>query len=194
MIPAYLSDLHLDEVFAAYTSNVDACLLSSSADEHVVDSESAKVSRFVTATFGQTEELMQKYFEVKNPSGTPYCLLQIDNGAIPATAPTKRCDCGIMNAGKLSLVEFKANAVSTKSKTLKKNYKYAMKQLKTTIALFNTGLNALGLNFTGLRQVDAFVCFRRGYPRLTTSEMNYIVDFARETGGIPLSFTPSMTL
>lgn len=25
-------------------------------------------------------------------------------------------------------------------------------------------------------------------------EMNYIVDFARETGGIPLSFTPSMTL
>lgn len=194
MIPAYLNDLHLNQVFAAYTANVDAYLLDSTFDEHVVDSESAKVSGFVTATFGQSEEHMQKFFEVKNLSGTPYCLLQIDNGAISAAAPTKRCDCSIMNGKKLSLVEFKANAVSTKSKTIKKNYKYAMKQLKTTIALFNTGLNALGQTFTRLRQVESFVCFRRGYPRLTTSEMNYIVDFARETGGIPLSFTPSMTL
>lgn len=194
MIPAYLRDLHLNQVFSAYTANVDVYLLASTSDEHVVDSEMAKVSGFVTATFGQSEEQMQKFFEVKNPSGTPYCLLQIDNGAISAAAPTKRCDCSIMNDKKLSLVEFKANAVSTKNKTLKKNYKYAMKQLKTTIALFNTGLNALGRTFTGLRQVEAFVCFRRGYPRLTTSEMNYIVDFARETGGIPLSFTPFMTL
>jgi hypothetical protein len=69
-----------------------------------------------------------------------------------------------------------------------------MKQLQTTLDIFRAGLTPLGLTLTALRQVDAFVCFRRGYPRLTTSEMNYVVEFASYSGGIPLSFNPIKTL
>ena len=63
-----------------------------------------------------------------------------------------------------------------------------MKQLQTTIELFSNGLTARGFNLVSLRNVEAFVCFRKGYPRITTSEMNYRTTFARNTGGIPLSF------
>lgn len=194
MIPAYLTNLHLDQVFAPYTANVDTYLLPSTLDEHVVDSEIAKVSGFVSPVFGQTEDMMQKYFEVRNPSGKSYCLLQIDNAAIASNVRTKRCDCAVINDTVLSLIEFKANAMSTNRKTIKKNYKYAMKQLQTTLDIFRAGLTPLGLTLTALRQVDAFVCFRRGYPRLTTSEMNYVVEFASNSGGIPLSFDPIKTL
>ena len=161
---------------------------------HVVDSETVKISGFVTATFGQAEDIALKFFEVKNPLGMPYSLLQIDNGAISSAVSVKRCDCAIMNPSDLSFVEFKANATSNNRKAIKKNYKCAMKQLRTTIDLFKNGLAYLGQSLTTLRNVDAYVCFRRGYPRLTTSEMNYIVGFAADTDGIPLSFNPRKTL
>lgn len=56
MIPAYLSDLQLEQVFTAYTDAVDQFVLESTADEHIVDSETQKISGFVTVTFGQAEE------------------------------------------------------------------------------------------------------------------------------------------
>lgn len=92
MIPAYLNDLHLKEVLAAFTANVEAYLQESNGNEHIVDSETQKISGFVSPTFGQSEELTQKYFEVQNPNNTDFSLLQIDNGAISSAATTKRCD------------------------------------------------------------------------------------------------------
>ncbi len=121
MIPAYLNDLHLGQVLRAYTTTIDHYLLESTKDEHIVDAEAAKISGFVTPTFGQQEEMADKYFEVKNPSGNPYCLMQIDNGVIAASAATKRCDCAIINDAIMSFVEFKANATSIKQKKIKKN-------------------------------------------------------------------------
>lgn len=193
MIPAYLNNLHLNQVLAAYTANVEAYLQESNGNEHIVDSETLKISGFVSPTFGQPEELALKYFEVQNPKKRDFSLLQIDNGVISAAAPTKRCDCAVITDRELSFIEFKANALSSKTKTIKGNYKSAMKQLRITIDIFKSGIATSGALLSALRNVEAFVCFRRGYPRVTTSEMTYRTNFAAQTR-VPLSFDPIMRL
>lgn len=187
MIPAYLLDLLLPQVFAAYTTSVDSFLQQSVANEHIVDSEAQKISGFVTGTFGQAEDVALKYFAVENPSGQPYALLQIDNGIIQTTS-TKKCDCAIANSAYLCLIEFKANAFSTNPSTIQKNYRKAIEQLSTTIGFFDSYMSSIGQNIRTLRSVEAFICFRHGYPRRTSSQMNYQVAFATANGGIPLSF------
>lgn len=64
----------------------------------------------------------------------------------------------------------------------------AMEQLKATIEIFNQHYMAQGKNIKTLgRGVEAFICFRQGYPKKTSSQMNYQVRFVEENG-IPLSF------
>lgn len=187
MIPTYLLDLHLPQVFAAYSTSVDNYLLQSTTDEHIVDAEVQKVSGFVTATFGQSEDAAGKYFSVENPTGHPYSLMQIDNGIIQSSA-TKKCDCAIANSAFLSFIEFKANANSGNTSTIQKNYRKAMEQLSTTIRFFDSHFSTCGQDIRTLRAVEAFICFRQGYPRKTSSQMNYQVAFAAANNGIPLSF------
>lgn len=187
MIPAYLADLDLSTVFAPYCADVETYIQQSDKDEHIVDSETKKISGFVTASFGQNEDKAGKYFEVKNPKGKDFSLLQTDNGIIQAKS-TKKCDCVIADADTLCLIEFKANAMSSNTTTVKSNYDKAIAQLIDTKDIIQNGLTGLGKNLMALRDVEAFVCFRKGYPRMTTSEMNYQVSFAAKTGGIPLSF------
>ena len=193
MIPTYLHDLQLPQVFAAYSTSVDSYLMQSTTDEHIVDDEVQKVSGFVTATFGQAEDAAGKYFTVENPSGQPYTLMQIDNGIIKSSA-TKKCDCAIANGASLCFIEFKANAYSTKTSTIQKNYRKAMEQLSTTIGFFDSYLSTCGQDIRALRAVEAFICFRHGYPRKTSSQMNYQVAFAVANNGIPLSFVREKVL
>ena len=193
MIPAYLNDLHLDQILASYTSNVEQFIQQSSGNEHIVDSESIRVSGFVTSSFGLIEDRALKFFEVHNPRNKPFSLLQVDNGAISSSAPTKRCDCCIITDIDLAFIEFKANALSTNTKTIRSNYKSAMRQLRATISIFAAGVSSFGGSLSALRSNEAYVCFRRGYPRLTTSEMTYRASFAIQTG-FPLSFIPRKAL
>ena len=127
MIPEYLSNLQLSQVFATYTNTVDQFIQESTADELIVDSEIQKISGFVDTNFGQTEKVACKYFSVSNPTQKPYALLQIDNGIIQSSE-TKKCDCAIANDASLCFIEFKANANSSKLSTIAKNYKKAIEQ------------------------------------------------------------------
>lgn len=188
MIPSYLNDLQLDVVFKTYTKNVEAYIQRANNDEYIIDSELFKVSVFVSSSSGQDEFLQGKAFAVKNPNHKEFSLLQIDN-AIISTCSTKRCDCAISNEDFLSFIEFKANAISTKEKTIKQNYKKAMKQLKTTKQIMEDELKKLGKDILAIREVNAYVCFRKGYPRFTNSESQYRVNFANDTK-ISLSFEP----
>ena len=189
MIPSYLSDLQLDAVFAAYTSHIDSYLQQTNKSEYVVDSESAKVSGFVSSSFGRDEYDADKYFFVNNLKHKVFSLLQIDNATI-STHTTSKCDCAILNDSFFSFIEFKANAISTKKNTVKSNYKKAIKQLRVTQDIVRNGLAAQGKDFLTMRDVEAYVCFRKGYPRFTNSEAQYRVKFAEDTG-IPLSFDPA---
>lgn len=187
MIPQYLNDLNLRQVFAPYTTSVVPYIQESTSDEHIVDSESMKISGFVSSTFGQDEDRADKYFTVENSSGHPYALLQIDNGLVPVHS-TKKCDCAIADDTHLCLIEFKANATSNNPSTIKKNYQKAIDQLSATINIFNTHYNTNAQDIADLRSIEAFVCFKKGYPQLTSSQMNYQVAFAASNNGIPLSF------
>lgn len=192
MIPTYLNNLALEQVFSTYCNNVDQYILESTSDEHIVDSDAQKISGFVTSSFGQIEDTSLKYFAVENPNGGRYALLQIDNGIIQSSS-TKKCDCIIANASSMCFIEFKANAYSNVSSTIKKNYAKAMEQLRTTIGFFDTHHNSKGVDFRTLRNVEAYICFRHGYPRSTSSQMNYQVSFAANNR-IPLSFVRKKVL
>jgi hypothetical protein len=193
MIPEYLSNLQLSQVFATYTNTVDQFIQESTADELIVDSEIQKISGFVDTNFGQTEKVACKYFSVSNPTQKPYALLQIDNGIIQSSE-TKKCDCAIANDASLCFIEFKANANSSNLSTIAKNYKKAIEQLITTIGFFYTHHKSQGIDFRTLRAVEAYICFRHGYPRSTSTQMNYQVSFAVTSNGIPLSFRRSKVL
>ena len=193
MIPEYLSNLQLSQVFTTYTNTVDQFIQESTSDELIVDSEEQKISGFVTDTFGQSEKSAQKSFSVSNPSLNPYALLQIDNGIIQSSG-TKKCDCAIANDKSLCFIEFKANANSSKLPIIEKNYKKAIEQLITTIGFFDTFHNSQGVDFRTLRSVEAYICFRKGYPRSTSTQMNYQVSFAAKSNGIPLSFKRNKVL
>ncbi len=192
MIPTYLSNLQLDKVFATFCSSAEQFIQESISDEHIVDSEEQRISGFVTSTFGQIENSFFKYFAVENPNGGNYALLQIDNGMIQSKS-TKKCDCAVANDTFLCFIEFKANATSDNISIIEKNYKKAIEQLSTTIGFFDTYHNSQKIDFRTLRSVEAYICFRQGYPRTTSSQMNYQVSFARNNR-IPLFFTRKKVL
>lgn len=187
MIPAYLEDMELPLVLSLSCQEVGDHILESTRSEHIVDSESQRISGFVSPTFGQAEDLALKYFAVENPAANPYALLQIDNGLVKSH-DVRKCDCAIVNGKYIGFVEFKANAASECEVTVRKNYLKAMEQLKATIEMFNQHYMAHGKTIKALRSsVEAFICFRHGYPKKTSSQMNYQVRFVEENG-IPLSF------
>lgn len=187
MIPTYLNDLELPQVFSLSSQEVGKYVHESTKDEHIVDSESQKISGFVSATFGTTEDDALKYFTIENPTASPYALLQVDNGLIKSH-DVRKCDCAIVNETYIGFIEFKANATSDSDVTIKKNYLKAMEQLKATIETFNKYYELQGRDIKSCRSgVEAFICFRQGYPKTNSSQINYRVRF-KEENGIPLSF------
>lgn len=193
MIPAYITSIHLESAFHPYCYNIDPFLLHSSSNEHIVDSETLKISGFVTPAFGQIEDADLKFFEILNSKGKSFSLMQIDHAIINTTA-TSKCDCAIIDDTWLDLIEFKANAQSDKPKTIRKNYKKAMKQLQKTLKIIESSLAASGHTIRDKRTIEAFVSFRKGYPRTTSSEMAYRTTFATRTRGIPLFFDGKKTI
>ena len=196
MIPAYLADLHLPQLFAAYTSKLEQFILESTIGEHIVDSAGQNIRGFVTTTFGQEEEAVGEYFTVENPTGKSFSLLQIDNGIIKKNVgpATKKCDCAIADEASLSFIEFKTKSVSTNPLRIENNCCRAIEQLTATIGLFDSYHTSQGTDIRDLRTVEAFICFRQGYPSKSSSQMNYQVAFATANKGIPLSFARKKVL
>lgn len=187
MIPTYLNDLELPQVFSLSSQEVVNYIQESNKDEHIVDSESQRISGFVSATFGQCEDAAQKYFSIENPTTVPFALLQVDNGLIKSH-DVRKCDCIIVNDAYIRFIEFKANATSDCNMTVRKNCWKAMEQLKATIEVFNQRYIHQRKNIKSYRSnVEAFICFRPGYPKIKSSQINYRVRF-KDDIGIPLSF------
>lgn len=185
----YLADLQLSQVFASYCSDVERYILESNTDERIVDSSVKRISGFVTATFGKEEETAEEYFTIENPAKKSFSLLQIDNGIIKKSMgpATKKCDCAIADDESLCFIEFKTKACSEIQSTIEKNYRRAIEQLVATINIFDSYYTSIGTEMRDLRAVEAYICFKSGYPRTTSSQMNYQVSFA-ENNRIPLSF------
>ena len=191
MIPVFLNDLSLDSALSSYCVNVGHYIQTSNRNEHVVDLVGRGISCFVNGTIGQTEDEEQKFFAVDTPKNKDFALLQLDHGMLPDTI--SKCDCAIVDDADCSFVEFKANATSTNTKTVRGNYRKAMRQLTKTIRLFRDESVNIGKDFDSLRHLEAFICFRRGYPQHTASEANYRVTFWDENH-VELSFEPKKIL
>lgn len=195
MIPPYLDNLHIDQVFSLYTSDVEAFIRESTVNEHIVDSEKNRVSGFVTDSFGREEEENEEFFLVENPSGKPFSLLQIDNGLIRKNIgpATKKCDCAIVDDISFCFIEFKTKANTLNPLRRDNNYKVAIEQLSATIGLFDNYHATQGTDIRDLRDVEAYICFRQGYPRKTSSQMKFQVSFA-DKHRIPLLFARTKQL
>lgn len=193
MIPIYLNDLNLPQVFSSYSNAIDSYLCESDKSNHIVDSRTNGISGFVSPTFGVLENVSGKYFSVEDVSRVSYVLLQIDNGLIKSSS-TKKCDCAIANDQIFSFIEFKTEAYSSNPRTVANNHLKAMEQLLATIRLFDSFYQTQGLNIRRMRSVDAFICFRQGYPRHNSSQMFYRTAFLSRSQGIPLSFARKKVL
>lgn len=196
MIPKYIDEIYLQKVFKDYASSIEDFIIESTTNEHIVDSQEMKICGFVSKTFGLEEEYSEKYFSVENPSSKPFSLVQIDNAIIKMTAETKKCDCLIVNGRNICFIEFKTNARSTKKTTINKNYKAAVGQIEATIDIFNKYYKTINTEITSIKgkEVKAFICLRKGYPRTTSTQINYQDDFAQKNKGIPLYFERGTTL
>lgn len=75
MIPTYLNDLELPQVFSLSSQDVVNYIQESNKDEHIVDSESQRISGFVSATFGQCEDAAQKYFSIEKSYYCAFCFV-----------------------------------------------------------------------------------------------------------------------
>lgn len=71
---------------------------------------------------------------------------------------------------------------------IEKNYRRAIEQLTDTIGIFDRYHTSQGTDIRTLRTVEAYICFRHGYPQKTSSQMDFQVSFAKENKGIPLFF------
>lgn len=72
---------------------------------------------------------------------------------------------------------------------VERNYQRAIEQIETTMDIFRNNYSDQGVDYRQIRTTEAYICFRHGYPRITSTQMNYKVAFAAANGGIPLSFS-----
>lgn len=191
MIPVFLQDLSLDSVLSSYCDDVGRYIFPSKQSEHIVDLVEKGISCFVRGNQGRTEDEEHKYFEIDNPNGGDFALLQLDHGMLPDYLT--KCDCAIATDKECCFIEFKSNAFSANSDTVRNNYRKAMRQLSATIKIFRDGLNGIGKDLDKLREIEAYICLRSGYPRHTASEANYRFRFA-EDNRVSLSFESKKTL
>lgn len=69
-----------------------------------------------------------------------------------------------------------------------------MKQLKSTINLFNAHLQKAKINFTQTVDVECNIIVPTTFPRNVAAEMTYALQFATENMGIPLNFDNTIEL
>ena len=131
-------------------------------------------------------------FEVKNPTGRPFVLIQIDDRLLPQQKGGQ-CDGAFVYDESIHLLEFKTNTTTFDKKHGRTHYNKAISQLRNTIIRFK--LAGIRL-FTLATEVEAHICLNNTFPRSRTSEMNRALKFAadEETKGVVLLFNNEKTI
>jgi len=186
-IPEALDDLNLNNVFINYSTEVYKFLKEEIRDCYIADFPDGPCC-FVDINSESSCNSIEKCFSVRNNSGEEYWLLQIDKGVIKKSV--KKCDCAVMNRYSIAFIEFKANMTTENPKTMLKEYQRAQEQLKSTITLFR---DVHGKSLSSIRDLNAYVCLRKGYPKFGPLYQNISIAFKNDTG-IPLSFDGEMHL
>lgn len=175
--------MQLSQILQALSNaypNVQHYLKQSNKSEHIIDTS--------TGYADFTSDFFVPGFDVINKSHIYFYLLQIDNKLIVAHKGGQ-CDCAFFYDENINLLEFKTNAYSKEQ--VARNYKKAQNQLLNTIKiLLNNNVDILNM----ASNVEAHICFNNSYPRKKASEMSRSILFAKETGGIKLTFENHKTI
>ena len=135
------------QAFVVGFPSLSTWLHSSASSELIVDDD---VQGCIFASAGTVEG-----FTVDNPTGRTFNLIQVDDRLLPA-APGGQCDCAFVYDESINLLEFKTNTVTFNTRTARKHYVKAEKQLKNTLLRLGlAGVNVLML----ASDVEAHICF-----------------------------------
>ena len=171
----------LTQILSAFTApypNIGLYILSSSKSEHLIDTAGGYTDFSASG--------IEAGFDVINPKGITFNMLQIDNKLIVGQKGGQ-CDCAFFYDDAFNFLEFKTNVTSINLNTIKKRYKKAEDQISNTIKTFlSRGVDVKTL----VPNVSAHICFNNSFPRKKASEMNRAVEFANNpnTKGIGLYF------
>ena len=105
---------------------------------------------------------LSKTFRADNPNKTEIILLPLDNRIITGTTVKKGgvCDCALLTANELSLIEFKTNATTQSNETLEQRCRKASSQILHTInGILKPRCNQKGIDLEKEVVLDAYIVF-----------------------------------
>lgn len=181
-VPAAISKLKLKWAFKDIPKPIEAFYTVTHDKEFYIEDDILSKKTVVVQTPNE-----DKFCKVLNNNNTEAVVLSIDNALIPHYQGGI-ADGAVFNINNFVFVEFKTNAQGNTDLAVNATYQKAMKQLKSTIDLFNTHLQKAKVNFTQIVNVECNIIVPATFPRNTASEMTYALQFATENWGIPLNF------
>lgn len=172
--------------------DLDNCVKDSVQDEHIVDEpvfNSRGKKESSVANFSNDSAIAG--FDLHNPSGIPFTLLQIDGRLMSSDMyHLGQCDGAIISDDDIALVEFKTDAITD---DLNKNCEKAESQIFFTCLRMSWALRQKGEDFLSLaKSLSGYVCFS-SYPKGNADYQNRQMKFFKKTG-VALFYSNKKTL
>lgn len=187
-VPAAVKNLKLCQAFKGHNPNIINFIEQINDKEfYIEDDEIGKYTKRVNlVTSG-------KLCKICNPQQKVAILLPIDNKFIK-NCPGGIADAAVFTEQEFHFIEFKTNAEGNSGKSLVSTYEKAMGQLKNTLNLFESNMNAVGIDFQTKVNVECNIIVSESFPRNNAMEMTYALAFAQQTKGVPLNFENEIDL
>lgn len=183
-----VKNLRLCQAFWGHNPVITDCT------EEITDAEFyIEDSQEVGYTIKVQQPTQDKACKVLNPSQNTATLLPIDNRFIKNNV-NGIADAAVFNTKDFHFVEFKTNAEGNSDYAVSETYKKAMDQLKGTLNLFESKINAIKIDFRKQVNVECNIIVSETFPRNKSAEMTNAMLFAQETNGILLRFDNEIEL
>lgn len=182
IVPLALQNLKLCQAFKGHNPDIMQCIEEISDKEFFIEDNQS-----VGYTINVKQPTQDKICKVLNPTQNIAILLPIDNRFIK-NHKNGIADAAVFNSKDFHFVEFKTNASGNTSHSVSATYLKAMDQLKETLNIFESSMNAVNIDFRNKVNVECHVIVSETFPRSKSSEMTNAMAFAIETNGISLIF------
>lgn len=181
-IPAAVKNLKLCQAFWGHNPKITDCIEEVSDSEFYIED-----NQKVGYTIKVESPTQDKTCRILNSSQDTAVLLPIDNKFIK-NKENGIADAAVFNAGNFHFVEFKTNAEGNSDYAVAETYKKAMDQLKETLNLFESKLNAIKIDFRKQVNIECNIIVSETFPRNKATEMTNAIQFAKDSKGISLEF------
>lgn len=187
-IPEAVKNLKLCQAFWGHNPMITDCT------EEITDTEFyIEDSQEIGYTIKVQQPTQDKTCKVINPSQDTAVLLPIDNRFIKNNV-NGIADAAVFNTKDFHFVEFKTNAEGNSDYAVAETYKKAMEQLKETLNLFESKINAIKVDFRKQVNVECNIIVSETFPRNKSAEMTNAILFVQQTNGVPLNFDNEIEL